>query len=117
MQVNSLRTSWQALAGRLVVQKKTLCIIAESTFFVSSLNAFVYQVDLENHNGFMGGLQRNKSTGDSAPYYATSQIETIFHVSTRMPAETSEDQHKKVQKCYALVYVTYIVCIRKLKFC
>lgn len=44
----------------------------------------------------MGGLQRNKSTGASAPYYATSQIEVIFHVSTRMPAETAEDKHKKV---------------------
>ena len=54
------------------------------------------QVDLENHNGFMGGLQRNKSTGETAPYYATSQIEVIFHVSTRMPAQTIEDQHRKV---------------------
>ncbi|PSN32061.1 Ral GTPase-activating protein subunit alpha-2, partial [Blattella germanica] len=38
-----------------------------------------WEVELESHTGFLGGLQRNKSTGETAPYYATSFLEAIFH--------------------------------------
>jgi len=44
----------------------------------------------------MGGLQRNQTTGTTAPYYATSTKEVIFHVSTQMPSDTEEDQLRKV---------------------
>ncbi|XP_063764743.1 ral GTPase-activating protein subunit alpha-2 isoform X6 [Eleginops maclovinus] len=53
--------------------------------FVSGLG---WEVDLATHCGFMGGLQRNGSTGLTAPYYATSTVEAIFHVSTRMPSDS-----------------------------
>ncbi|KAL1130227.1 hypothetical protein AAG570_013165, partial [Ranatra chinensis] len=49
-----------------------------------------WEVELETHMGFMGGLQRNKMTGITAPYYATSFTEAIFHVSTRMPSTNAE---------------------------
>ncbi|XP_073994212.1 probable Rho GTPase-activating protein CG5521 isoform X1 [Rhodnius prolixus] len=49
-----------------------------------------WEVELETHTGFMGGLQRNKMTGVTAPYYATSLTEVIFHVSTRMPSNNAE---------------------------
>lgn len=55
------------------------------------------QVDLSTHGGFMGGLQRNGSTGLTAPYYATSSVEIIFHVSTRMPSDSDDSLTKKVQ--------------------
>lgn len=58
----------------------------------------VPQVDLATHCGFMGGLQRNGSTGVTAPYYATSTVETIFHVSTRMPSDSNDCLTKKVTK-------------------
>lgn len=44
----------------------------------------------------MGGLQRNGSTGQTAPYYATSTVEVIFHVSTRMPSDSDDSLTKKV---------------------
>ncbi|KAK3718791.1 hypothetical protein QZH41_014047, partial [Actinostola sp. cb2023] len=53
--------------------------------FVAGLG---WEVDLSKHTGFMGGLERNLSTGATAPYYATSTEEVIFHVSTRMPLAT-----------------------------
>ncbi|RZF33885.1 hypothetical protein LSTR_LSTR009909 [Laodelphax striatellus] len=55
--------------------------------FVSGLG---WEVELESHTGFMGGLHANKSTGATAPYYATSLTELIFHVSTRMPSASQE---------------------------
>lgn len=56
----------------------------------------LFQVNLATHCGFMGGLQRNGSTGSTAPYYATSNMEVIFHVSTRMPSDSDDSITKKV---------------------
>ncbi|XP_065085904.1 probable Rho GTPase-activating protein CG5521 isoform X2 [Ochlerotatus camptorhynchus] len=54
--------------------------------FVSALG---WEVELESHNGFLGGLPR-QGCGQTAPYYATPFLEVIFHVSTRMPTDTPE---------------------------
>ncbi|XP_063355132.1 ral GTPase-activating protein subunit alpha-2 isoform X3 [Pelmatolapia mariae] len=62
--------------------------------FVSGLG---WEVDLATHCGFMGGLQRNGSTGLTAPYYATSTVEVIFHVSTRMPSDSDDCLTKKLR--------------------
>ncbi|XP_067900497.1 ral GTPase-activating protein subunit alpha-2 isoform X3 [Heterodontus francisci] len=62
--------------------------------FVSGLG---WEIDLSTHCGFMGGLQRNGSTGQTAPYYATSTVEVIFHVSTRMPSDSDDSLTKKLR--------------------
>ncbi|XP_072769757.1 ral GTPase-activating protein subunit alpha-2 isoform X1 [Nerophis lumbriciformis] len=62
--------------------------------FVSGLG---WEVDLATHCGFMGGLQRNGSTGLTAPYHATSTVEAIFHVSTRMPSDSDDCLTKKLR--------------------
>lgn len=46
----------------------------------------------------MGGLQKNKSTGLTTPYFATSTVEVIFHVSTRMPSDSDDSLTKKVSR-------------------
>ncbi|XP_059504334.1 ral GTPase-activating protein subunit alpha-2 isoform X2 [Stegostoma tigrinum] len=56
-----------------------------------------WEIDLSTHCGFMGGLQRNGSTGQTAPYYATSTVEVIFHVSTRMPSDSDDSLTKKLR--------------------
>ena len=58
-----------------------------------------FQIELESHKGFMGGLQRNGTTGETAPYYATSLLEIIFHVSTRMPSDSEEGFLQKASRC------------------
>ncbi|KAM9787205.1 ral GTPase-activating protein subunit alpha-1 isoform 6-T6 [Syngnathus typhle] len=62
--------------------------------FVSGLG---WEVDLSTHCGFMGGLQRNCSTGQTTPYYATSTTEVIYHVSTRMPHDQDHNLTKKLR--------------------
>ena len=42
-----------------------------------------WQIDLETHSGYRGGLQTNGSTGKNAVYYADTSTELIFHVSTK----------------------------------
>ncbi|KAK3537541.1 hypothetical protein QTP70_013574 [Hemibagrus guttatus] len=63
--------------------------------FVSGLG---WEVNLTSHCGFMGGLQRNKSTGLTMPYFATSTVEVMFHVSTRMPPDSDDSLTKKTLK-------------------
>lgn len=60
------------------------------------MTSLAWEIELEGHTGFLGGLQRQGSTGLTAPYIATSFIEAIFHVATRMPCETPEGVLSKV---------------------
>ncbi|TRY75960.1 hypothetical protein DNTS_033512 [Danionella cerebrum] len=62
--------------------------------FVSGLG---WEVNLASHCGFMGGLQRNRSTGFTMPYFATSTVEVMFHVSTRMPPDSDDSLTKKLR--------------------
>ncbi|KAH7942311.1 hypothetical protein HPB49_022840 [Dermacentor silvarum] len=62
--------------------------------FVAGLG---WEVDLEAHTGYNGGLETNKSTGSTAPYYATSFMEVLFHVSTRIPAIEKDSITKKLR--------------------
>ncbi|XP_050439323.1 ral GTPase-activating protein subunit alpha-1 isoform X2 [Adelges cooleyi] len=57
------------------------------------ISALAWEVELETHNGFMGGLQRNKNAGTTTPYYATSFLEVVFHVATRMPTTTNQEAY------------------------
>lgn len=54
--------------------------------FVSALG---WEIELETHNGFLGGLPR-QGCGATAPYYATPFLEVIYHVATRMPTDSPE---------------------------
>lgn len=57
--------------------------------FVSRLG---WEVNLASHQGFMGGLESNLSTGLTAPYYADTFTEVMFHVSTRLEPATDDSQ-------------------------
>ena len=62
--------------------------------FVAGLG---WEVELETHTGFMGGLTRRGGTGETAPYYATSFMEVMFHASTRMPSTSEESMLQKTR--------------------
>lgn len=65
---------------------KNSCGSSAYEMFVSALG---WEVELETHNGFLGGLPR-QGCGSTAPYYATPFLEIIYHVATRMPCDTPE---------------------------
>jgi len=66
-----------------------------SVMFEKFLAGMSWEVDLEVHTGFMGGLERNLSTGASACYYSSHSLEIMFHVSTRMPGQGEEQLKTK----------------------
>ncbi|KAF9998203.1 Ral GTPase-activating protein subunit alpha-2, partial [Modicella reniformis] len=65
----------------------------------AAYNRFVqdlgWEVDLTEHSGYMGGLERNGSNGQTAIYYCSSTCEVIFHEVVRMPTEPEDRQLKK----------------------
>ncbi|XP_076268274.1 putative Rho GTPase-activating protein CG5521 isoform X2 [Rhynchophorus ferrugineus] len=61
-----------------------------SVAYEQFLAALAWEIELEYHTGFLGGLQKQGSTGMTAPYVATSFLEAIFHVATRMPGDSPE---------------------------
>lgn len=60
-----------------------------SSAYESFVSALGWEIDLETHNGFLGGLPR-QGCGASAPYYASPFVEVIFHAATRMPSDSPE---------------------------
>ena len=67
--------------------------------FVESLGSLV---ELANHTGYMGGLDRI-ANGQYAPYYCTPSTEVIFHDVTRMPTDLDDPkQLKKVNNYYSI---------------
>jgi len=69
---------------------------AGSFEFNEFLKGLGWNVALNTHPGFLGGLDSYGSTGKTAPYYANSSYEMIFHVSTRIP--TLESDPQQIQK-------------------
>lgn len=57
--------------------------------FVSGLG---WDVDLASHSGFKGGLQTNKSTGETSTYYCNCTTEIMYHISTKIPADPLDDE-------------------------
>lgn len=70
---------------RLIIFRNS-CGSSTYEMFVSALG---WEVELETHNGFLGGLPR-QGCGLTSPYYATPFLEVIYHVATRMPYDNSE---------------------------
>lgn len=60
-----------------------------SSAYESFVSALGWEIDLETHNGFLGGLPR-QGCGATAPYFATPFVEVIYHAATRMPSDTTE---------------------------
>lgn len=58
--------------------------------YESFVARLAWEIELETHTGFLGGLIPGKSSGLTAPYFATSFTEILFHVSTRMPTNSPE---------------------------
>ena len=59
--------------------------------------------------GFEGRLKKDKLCGKSAPYYATSQLEVIFHCATRFASSDEKGRHTKV----CLLRVVILILIKE----
>ncbi|CAI2173211.1 18255_t:CDS:10, partial [Funneliformis geosporum] len=63
--------------------------------FVISLG---WEIDLANHSGYLGGLEKNSTNGTSSIYYCTSTLEIIFHDVTRMPTDPTDPKQLRKKR-------------------
>lgn len=70
--------------------------VTASKEYESFVARLAWEVELESHTGFLGGLIPGKASGVTAPYFATSFTEILFHVATRMPSDSPESLLQKV---------------------
>lgn len=73
-------------------QKEILKNASGSNLYGEFVNGLGWKVDVQNHPGFLGGLDKNLSTGKNAIYYSNASQEVIFHTVTLMPSNSSDDQ-------------------------
>jgi hypothetical protein len=59
------------------------------------INQMTWPINLEHHEGFMGGLQHNNQL-KTAPYFANSICEVLFHVSTQMSNQNDQNKISQV---------------------
>ncbi|KAJ8670226.1 hypothetical protein QAD02_001485 [Eretmocerus hayati] len=71
--------------------------VTASKEYESFIARLAWEIELESHTGFMGGLVPGKASGSTAPYFATSFAEIIFHVATRMPSDSPESLLQKTR--------------------
>ncbi|GAM28814.1 hypothetical protein SAMD00019534_119900, partial [Acytostelium subglobosum LB1] len=78
-------------------QRDILHNSTSSSLYAEFVNGLGWPIDLQTHRGYLGGLDRQKTTGTTAPYFANMAVETIFHNITMMPTNKAEPQqiHKK----------------------
>ncbi len=64
--------------------------------FYEFVRSVGWPIDVQTHRAYLGGLDPKLTTGVTAPYYATSTCEMIFHDLTSMPTTEDPQQiHKK----------------------
>ncbi|CAG8501724.1 8669_t:CDS:10 [Funneliformis caledonium] len=63
--------------------------------FVTSLG---WEIDLANHSGYLGGLEKNSTNGTTSIYYCTSTLEIIFHDVTRMPTDPTDPKQLRKKR-------------------
>ncbi|RIA87709.1 hypothetical protein C1645_776672 [Glomus cerebriforme] len=63
--------------------------------FVASLG---WEIDLATHPGYLGGLERNSTTGTTSIYYCTSTLEIIFHDVTKMPTDPTDSKQLRKKR-------------------
>ena len=78
--------------------------------FVSGLG---WEVELDTHAGFMGGLSKNRVTGETSVYYTTSFVEVMFHVATRMPSNSEESMLSKTRHLGTFHYFLFKTSLNK----
>eukprot|EP00123_Amoebidium_parasiticum_P015941 comp23211_c1_seq6/m.37771 comp23211_c1_seq6/g.37771 ORF comp23211_c1_seq6/g.37771 comp23211_c1_seq6/m.37771 type:complete len:973 (-) comp23211_c1_seq6:412-3330(-) len=66
-----------------------------SQLYEDFLAAMGWEVDLTTHSGFLGLLDP-ENNGRTTVYFATSTMEVVYHVATRMPYE--DDKHLKKKR-------------------
>ena len=73
-------------------QKVLLRNDTKSELYAEFVRGLGWPIDIATHKGYLGGLDPKLTTGVTAPYYANSVMEVVFHDISSMPTIPSDNQ-------------------------
>ena len=81
----------------------------KSDLYAEFVRGLGWPIDIATHRGYLGGLDTKLTTGVTAPYFANSILEVIFHEITSMPTSQTDLQqiHKKRHVGNDIVHIIY----------
>lgn len=90
-------------------QKIILRNDTKSELYAEFVRGLGWPIDIATHKGYLGGLDPKLTTGETAPYYANSIMEVVFHEISSMPTHPSDNQqiHKKRHVGNDIVHIVY----------
>ena len=69
---------------------------SRSPLFYEFVRSLGWPIDIPTHRAYLAGLDPKMTTGETAPYFASSTFEMVFHDLTSMPTTDDPQQiHKK----------------------
>ncbi|KAJ9051419.1 hypothetical protein DSO57_1004829 [Entomophthora muscae] len=91
-------------AGLIYVQdgqtneSSILCNQEPSQKYLDFVESLGWIVDLANHAGYLGGLEKSGANGTTAIYFCSTTQEIMFHDVTRMPNDPNDPQQVKKKR-------------------
>jgi len=88
--------------------------MTRNPIFYEFVRGLGWTIDVAQHRGYLGGLDKGLTTGTHSPYYANSMMEVIFHDVTSMPTNAADVQqiHKKRHVGNDIVHIIYTEHVR-----
>lgn len=71
---------------------------AGSPLYDAFVRGLGWEVNLETHEGYLGGLSQNGAFGKTSRYFADFETEVMFHVITLMPTDPEDPQQVQKKK-------------------
>ena len=82
---------------------------SKSELFAEFVRGLGWTIDIPSHKGYLGGLDPKLTTGVTAPYYANSIMEVVFHDISAMPTNHSSSDDQQIHKVFILFYNEYLI--------
>ena len=72
--------------------------VKTSTDYLEFLQSLGWEVDLASHAGYLGGLERNSTSGQRAVYFCSSTLEIIYHEVVRLPTDPHDPRQVRKKR-------------------
>jgi len=84
-------------------------MIKDDARYQAFLEGLGWEVEMQKHPGFVGGLDKRGTTGDVSLYFSDPTVELMFHVVSLMPTKENDTQqiHKKRHVGNDHVHIVY----------
>eukprot|EP01091_Cochliopodium_minus_P015427 TRINITY_DN5489_c0_g1_i1.p1 TRINITY_DN5489_c0_g1~~TRINITY_DN5489_c0_g1_i1.p1 ORF type:complete len:1118 (+),score=337.64 TRINITY_DN5489_c0_g1_i1:43-3396(+) len=99
-------------SGERISENEIFSVQGGSPAYIHFINSIGWEINLENHLGFKGGLDP-KVNGTLTRYYSDLNVEIVFYICSLMPNKEEPQSHKKELINKTRVMITWVENINK----